>query len=102
LALIIFVLCYCGLGSGLLMRMAVEALLKEKGLEGNVTVYGAIDMPATPEPDLVIATPEIAEGLKAKPSTAHLRMLVTQEYFDKEKIRPLLFPILDEIVKTKK
>jgi len=98
--LLIYVLCHCGLGSGLLMKMAVDSLLKEKGVAGEVIVYGVTDMPSFPTPDIVFASQSICDSLRKNRSDAKdIRMISTMEYFNKDKLKALVFPVIDEVLK---
>jgi len=82
------------------MKMAVDSLLKEKEVEGEVIVYGVIDMPSTPTPDIVFASQSICDNLRKSRSDAKdIKMVSTMEYFDKNKLRTLVFPIIDEVLK---
>jgi len=100
--LLIYVLCHCGLGSGLLMKMAVDSLLEEKKVEGEVIVYGVTDMPSTPTPDIVFASQSICDSLRKNRSDAKdIKMISTMEYFDKNKLRKMVFPVIDEVMKKK-
>ena len=82
------------------MKMAVDSLLNEKGVKGEVIVYGVTDMPSYPTPDIVFASQSICDNLrKSRADAKDIRMISTMEYFDKNKLRALVFPVIDEVMK---
>ena len=82
------------------MKMAIDSLLEEKGVKGEVIVYGVTDMPSSPLPNIVFATESICESLRKRTDTKNIKMIPAMEYHNKDKLRGLLFPAIDEIMKN--
>jgi PTS system ascorbate-specific IIB component len=81
------VLCVCGLGQGtsLILRMNVESVLKELGIEAeveHVDVSSASGMNA----DYIVTSNELAQSL-----TGHqAKIIIVNNYFDQEEIKSAL------------
>lgn len=81
------VLCVCGLGQGtsLILRMNVENVLKELGIEAeveHVDVSSASGMNA----DYIVTSNELAQSL-----TGHqAKIIIVNNYFDQDEIKSAL------------
>ncbi|MEW9033924.1 MAG: PTS sugar transporter subunit IIB [Planifilum fimeticola] len=81
------VLCVCGLGQGtsLILRMNVETVLKEMGVDADVEhmdVSGASSMPA----DYIVTNGELAKTLDDR----GVPVIRVENYFDLDEIRTAL------------
>ena len=81
------VLTVCGLGQGssLILRMNVESVLKEMGVEADVD-YSDVSTAVFEEPDLIITNKELAENL----NDSSIPVVIVKNYFDKNEIREAL------------
>ncbi|GIP33835.1 PTS sugar transporter subunit IIB [Paenibacillus sp. J2TS4] len=81
------VLCVCGLGQGtsLILRMNVENVLKEMGVQADVEhtdVSSAASMPA----DYIVTSNELAQSLQGHPG----KIVIVNNYFDLNEIKESL------------
>lgn len=81
------VLTVCGLGQGssLILRMNVESVLKEMGVEADVD-NSDVSTAVFEKPDLIITNKELAENL----NNSSIPVVIVKNYFDKNEIREAL------------
>ena len=98
----IWVVCFCGLGSGTLLSLTSRKALDKLGVKGNVTVYGSTDMPPGGMlPNLVLTMPELYDHFKSRSEYKELfestppRIAVVTDYTNVDKIVGLLKPIIE-------
>lgn len=77
--------CGNGLGSSLILKMAVEKVLKSENIKANVEVSDLGNAKGL-DADYIVASPEIAERLKDHKST----VIAIKNMMDKEEIREKL------------
>lgn len=98
----LWVVCFCGLGSGTLLSLTTRKALDKLKVRGNVTVYGSTDMPAGGKlPDLVMTQPELYNHFKSRAEYKQLfesnppRIAVVTNYTDVDKVVEVLKPIIE-------
>ncbi|CDI40910.1 Phosphotransferase system lactose/cellobiose-specific IIB subunit [Tepidanaerobacter acetatoxydans Re1] len=81
------ILTVCGLGQGssLILRMNVESVLKELGIEADVD-NSDVSTALFTKPDVIMTNKELAENLKE----AKIPILIVKNYFDKDEIKEVL------------
>ncbi|HHY43119.1 MAG TPA: PTS sugar transporter subunit IIB [Thermoanaerobacterales bacterium] len=81
------ILTVCGLGQGssLILRMNVESVLKEMGIEAEVD-NSDVSTALFSKPDVIITNKELAENLK----DSAIPVVIVRNYFDKNEIREAL------------
>lgn len=87
----ILAVCGMGLGSSLLLRMQIEAALKELGITGAkvevADVSTAKGMPA----DLIVTSPQFADRLQG----SRIPVIAIKNYVDKQEMRAKLTEALN-------
>lgn len=81
------ILAVCGLGQGtsLILRMNIEGVLQEAGVEADVE-HTDVSAASSEQADYIITSNELAESL-----TSHTgKVLIVNNYFDKEEISRVL------------
>jgi len=81
------ILCVCGLGQGtsLILRMNVETVLRELGIQATVEHMDVSAASGTPA-DYIITSNELAQSLK----DTEAKVVVVNNYFDNEEIKAAL------------
>ncbi|MFC7395053.1 PTS sugar transporter subunit IIB [Scopulibacillus cellulosilyticus] len=81
------ILCVCGLGQGtsLILRMNVETVLRQLGIQADVD-NADVSSASSERPDLIITSNELAESLAGHPT----KILIVNNYFDLDEIRQAL------------
>lgn len=81
------ILCVCGLGQGtsLILRMNVETVLRQLGIQGDVDNTD-VSSASSERPDLIITSNELAQSLAGHPT----KILVVNNYFDLNEIKQAL------------
>jgi PTS system ascorbate-specific IIB component len=81
------ILTVCGLGQGssLILRMNVESVLKEMGVEADVD-NSDVSTAVFEKPDVIITNKELAENL----NDSSIPVVIVKNYFDKNEIREAL------------
>jgi PTS system ascorbate-specific IIB component len=81
------ILCVCGLGQGtsLILRMNVETVLRQMGIQADVENTD-VSSASSERPDLIITSNELAESLSGHSS----KILIVNNYFDLNEIRNAL------------
>lgn len=96
----IVTVCGCGMGSGLMLRIYVEDLLKEIGLKADITVADMLTVKAYAG-DLMITTPDVLRAVKEVNSFKRvvvLKSLVSQSEL-REKVIPAILELSKELEK---
>lgn len=81
------VLCVCGLGQGtsLILRMNVETVLRDLGVQADVENTD-VSSASAESPDLIITSNELAQSLEGHSS----KIVIVNNYFDMEEIKTAL------------
>ncbi|MEJ8767296.1 PTS sugar transporter subunit IIB [Oceanobacillus sp. HCA-5259] len=81
------ILCVCGLGQGtsLILRMNVESVLKEMGIQADVENTD-VSSASAERPDYIITSNELAQSLQGHSS----KVMIVNNFFDKEEIKSAL------------
>ncbi|WP_106767598.1 PTS sugar transporter subunit IIB [Paenibacillus faecalis] len=81
------ILCVCGLGQGtsLILRMNVENVLKEMGVQADVEHTDVSTASATPT-DFIITSNELAQSLQGHSA----KIIIVNNYFDLNEIKESL------------
>lgn len=81
------ILTVCGLGQGssLILRMNVESVLKEMGVNADVD-NSDVSTALFTKPDVIITNKELAENLK----DSTIPVVIVKNYFDKGEIKEAL------------
>lgn len=79
----ILAVCGMGLGSSLLLRMQVEAALKELGVQGVTVEVADIGTAKGTPADLIVTSPQFAEMLQS----GKVPVVAISNYVDKQEIR---------------
>ncbi|GGE53308.1 PTS ascorbate transporter subunit IIB [Pullulanibacillus camelliae] len=81
------ILCVCGLGQGtsLILRMNVDTVLRQMGVQADVENTD-VSSASSERPDLIITSNELAESLAGHPST----IVIVNNYFDLNEIKEAL------------
>lgn len=87
----VLAVCGMGLGSSLVLRMGVEAVLKELGVEATVSVSD-LSSARTEVADLIVTSGALAEHLR----TVSVPVVEIHNYMDREEIRAKLRAVLKQ------
>ncbi|MET3696254.1 PTS system IIB component (L-Asc family) [Bacillus oleivorans] len=81
------ILCVCGLGQGtsLILRMNVETVLRELGVQADVENTD-VSSASSEHPDLIITSNELAHSLEGHSS----KIIIVNNYFDMNEIKTAL------------
>ncbi|MBA4601457.1 PTS sugar transporter subunit IIB [Thermoactinomyces mirandus] len=81
------ILCVCGLGQGtsLILRINVESVLREIGIQADVENTD-VSSASSEHPDYIITNKELAKNLEGHPS----KIILVNNYFDKDEIKNAL------------
>jgi len=81
------ILCVCGLGQGtsLILRMNVDTVLRQMGIQADVDNTD-VSSASSERPDLIITSNELAESLLGHSS----KIVIVNNYFDLNEIRQAL------------
>ncbi|MRG84943.1 PTS sugar transporter subunit IIB [Salinibacillus xinjiangensis] len=81
------ILCVCGLGQGtsLILRMNVETVLREMGIDAEVENTD-VSSAAAESPDYIITSNELSQSLEGHSS----KIVIVNNYFDTEEIKTAL------------
>jgi PTS system ascorbate-specific IIB component len=85
------IICVCGLGQGssLILRMSVENVLRQLGIEADVDHMDVSSAKAM-RADYIITSSELAQTLTG----AYSKVLVVNNYFDQNEIKGVLKGVL--------
>lgn len=77
------ILAVCGLGQGtsLILRMNIEQVLQEKGVDADVE-HTDVSAAGSEETDYIVTSNELAESLENQQA----KILIVNNYFDKDEI----------------
>ena len=83
------ILCVCGLGQGtsLILRMNVETVLRELGVNADVENTD-VSSASSESPDFIITSNELAQSL----SGTSAKVIIVNNYFDNSEIKAALEP----------
>lgn len=81
------ILCVCGLGQGtsLILRMNVETVLREIGVQADVENTD-LSSASSENPDFIITSNELAQSLEGHSS----KIIIVNNYFDMNEIKTAL------------
>ena len=81
------ILCVCGLGQGtsLILRMNVETVLRELGIQAEVENTD-VSSASSEHPDYIITSNELAQSLESHAS----KIIIVNNYFDMNEIKTAL------------
>jgi ascorbate PTS system EIIB component len=81
------ILCVCGLGQGtsLILRMNVETVLRELGVQADVENTD-VSSASSERPDFIITSNELAQSLEGHSS----KVIIVNNYFDMNEIKMAL------------
>lgn len=81
------ILCVCGLGQGtsLILRMNVETVLRDMGIQADVE-HMDVSSAAGTSADYIITSNELSQSL----SGVDAKVVIVNNYFDKEEIKNAL------------
>lgn len=81
------ILCVCGLGQGtsLILRMNVETVLRELGVQADVENTD-VSSASSERPDYIITSNELAQSLEGHSS----KIIIVNNYFDMNEIKTAL------------
>lgn len=85
----ILAVCGMGLGSSLVLRMGIEAVLKELGVQATVVVSDLSSAKTEPA-DLVVTSGALAESLKS----LSIPVVEIHNYLDRSEMRTKLAPLV--------
>ncbi len=93
----ILAVCGMGLGSGLMLRMTIERVLKKRGIPESKFDLEVTDINSANQPgvDVFVTTPEFAQSIKGRPNN----IIVIKNIFDEEEMEKSLMPILEKLIK---
>ena len=91
----IVTICGCGMGSSLMLKLNVEKLMAELGIEGTVEVADMIAGKGM-KADIMITTPDILKAL-GDVSRQFNRVVVLSNLVSKRVLRQELGPVLTEM-----
>jgi len=96
------IICVCGygLGSGLILKMKIEEILKERGLKSSdyfieVSAGGTVSMYRTRNVDLFVTSEEYAE--LCRKDCPDVPLVTVLNFFDVNEIRKSITPVLDKL-----
>ena len=94
-------ICGMGLGSGLLVKMGVERVLKRNGFDERefVVEVGDISTARSIKPDLFVTSTEFGPRLK---EAQDARVIEVHNLFDEKEIEGVLVPVFRDILENKK
>ncbi len=89
-------ICGMGLGSGLLVKMGVERVLKRNGFDERefIVEVGDISTAKAIKPDLFVTSTEFGPRLKELPDA---KVIEVHNLFDEKEIEAVLVPVYKEI-----
>lgn len=87
----ILAVCGMGLGSSLMLRLAVESVLKSEGIDATVEVVDVSTAKGI-DADLIMASPEIAEQLEGHKA----KVIPIKNLTNKEEIRSKLLEVISK------
>jgi PTS system ascorbate-specific IIB component len=81
------ILCVCGLGQGtsLILRMNVDTVLRQMGIQADVDNTD-VSSASSERPDLIITSNELSESLSGHSS----KIVIVNNYFDLNEIKQAL------------
>ncbi|CEG28745.1 PTS sugar transporter subunit IIB [Bacillus sp. B-jedd] len=81
------ILCVCGLGQGtsLILRINVETVLRDLGVQADVENTD-VSSASSERPDYIITSNELAQSLEGHPS----KIIIVNNYFDLNEIKTAL------------
>jgi PTS system ascorbate-specific IIB component len=81
------ILCVCGLGQGtsLILRMNVETVLRELGVNADVE-HTDVSSASSESPDFIITSNELAQSLTGSSA----KVVIVNNYFDNNEIKTAL------------
>jgi len=85
----ILTVCGMGLGSALILKMQVESVLKEAGIEAQVEMAD-ISTARGPVADLIVTSPELAPRL----GDVSVPVVPVKNFLDKQEMRTKLLAVL--------
>lgn len=85
------ILCVCGLGQGtsLILRMNVENVLKEKGVQADVE-HTDVSSASGMQADYIVTNSELAQSLQGH----NAKIVIVNNYFDLNEIKDSLKEVL--------
>lgn len=85
------ILCVCGLGQGtsLILRMNVESVLKEKGVQADVE-HTDVSSASGMQADYIVTNSELAQSLQGH----NAKIVIVNNYFDLNEIKDSLKEVL--------
>jgi galactitol-specific phosphotransferase system IIB component len=89
-----------GLGSGLLVKMGVDNVLKRAGFKEGTWLCEVLDVSTARQTgiDIYVTTSEFADGLKTTPA----EVVTVFNLFKEQEIEEALVPVYKEVLKNKK
>ena len=88
----ILAVCGAGLGSGLVLRMQLEKVLKSLGVEAEVEVTD-VSTARGMNPDIIVTSSELAEAVGEVPA----KIVTIKNYIDQDEMREKLEVVLDDM-----
>ncbi|CAH0121744.1 MULTISPECIES: PTS sugar transporter subunit IIB [unclassified Paenibacillus] len=85
------ILCVCGLGQGtsLILRMNVESVLKEQGIQADVE-HTDVSTASSMSADYIVTNSELAQSLQGHDA----KIVIVNNYFDLNEIKEKLKEVL--------
>ena len=92
--------CGMGLGSGLLVKMGVNKVLKNAGYKEDTWQCEVLDVSTARQPgiDIYVTTSEFATGLMDTPA----KVVTVLNLFSEKEIEKALIPVYKEVLENKK
>jgi len=87
----ILAVCGMGFGSSMVLRMTIEAVLQEAGIQGSVATSD-IGSAKSEAADVIVTSAEFEELLKSR----EVPIVTVKNYVDKEEMKEKLLPVLKE------
>jgi len=88
----ILAVCGMGFGSSLVLRMTIEAVLKDANIKATVVVSDIGTAKAEPA-DVIVTSAEFAKLLESK----RVPIVVVKNYVDRKEMRDKLLPVLQHL-----
>lgn len=86
----ILAVCGMGFGSSIVLRMTIEAVLKETGIDANVSTSD-ISSAKSERADLIVTSAEFSELL----SGLNIPIVTVKNYVDRQEMKEKLIPVLN-------
>jgi PTS system ascorbate-specific IIB component len=88
----ILAVCGMGLGSGLVLKMTIEKVLKELGVKASVNVSD-VGSAKSQKPDIVVTSPEFASSF----ANSNVKLVLIKNYVDANEMKQKLSEVLQNM-----